>query len=190
MENLTLLEKITKSKHRELSPNAIAFLTCISKKLNNEPEVTEKPVESKPPIFSNNKQSFTNNELSKIPFFKIIQECARTLCKDEHVYNFYPSDTNVPCAELCIGFAEDSFGAYRKNQNDLKIGFKGLMIDIIKCWFTCFDKNKETILFTINWNEKEFEKDWLPIIEAYTSRDKKVLVIQLTSNDCLVHYHK
>ena len=113
-------------------------------------------------------------------------------------FNFYPSERVVPCQELCVGVAVLSFGAHcspplkQGSANaslPSKYGFKGLMIDIIKCWLKCFSTNKTTILITQDWNQKIFQDEWKSIIDTYAKTgNKKVYVIQVSSNDFLVHY--
>ena len=92
-------------------------------------------------------------------------------------FNFYPSDKMTSCRTLCIGIATKKFGYDRVNGTN-RTGFKGLIKSLIEYWFSCGDINKNTILLTEDWDEKNFEKEWKDIIDSYKAKGKVIFIIQ------------
>jgi hypothetical protein len=63
-----------------------------------------------------------------------------------------------------------------------KIGFKGTMMKLIACWFTCIEINKENLLLTADWNQREFDELYKPIFEAYCKKYNKKAYIVVVSD--------
>ena len=132
------------------------------------------------------------------PEFKRIKECLAVfiLAKDSPVsiledwideinklgkgkgpssFNFYPSEQDGKCHELCIGVATHKFG-HNRDKNRNRTGFEGLMKDIIGQWLNC-PITKNTILITTDWDDVAFIKQWIQILDNYTrDKNKKVKI--------------
>lgn len=102
-------------------------------------------------------------------------------------FNLYPSEERSECHRVCIGIATKDFGHSCSSNN--QCGFRGLMLNLIDNWFTCFNNNKFTLIITPDWNTSQFEKDWKSIINSHCSTSKRVLIVEfIASNRFLVRY--
>jgi hypothetical protein len=97
--------------------------------------------------------------------------------KGPSTMNFYPSDKTGDCKILCIGVATKKFG-HGRHKDKPRIGFKGLIKDIICQWLNC-QITHNTIIITSDWDSDAFEKEWKQIIDSYCSNSsKKVKIYQ------------
>jgi len=106
----------------------------------------------------------------------------------QSVMNFIPSKPGGDCRSLCVGMATQAYGGKR----DLKkhrTGFKGLMIDIIRCWIRCGSINTKTILFTVQFNNQHFDENWRSILDTYKAKGKVVKIFYVL-NDQLIEVYK
>jgi hypothetical protein len=104
--------------------------------------------------------------------------------------NFYPSPLEYgDCEELCIGIATKGYG-YKKDDNNKRTGFTGLINDIVEYWITCGVKNKRTILFTTEWRYDDFNKKWKGKVDRYKENGKEVLIFEVYEVENIVKYIK
>ena len=93
--------------------------------------------------------------------------------------NFFPSKTDGACHEILLGIATKKFG-HNCDKAKLRTGFEGLIKNIIICWLRCYEVNKSTTIITMDWDEPNFARDWLEIIESYKSKGKKIRIFQIS----------
>jgi len=101
--------------------------------------------------------------------------------------NFYPSEVYSPCMELCIGIATKGFGN-KRDENNNRTGFKGLIKEIIEYWITCGSINKRTILFTTEWRDDDFVGNWKGIVDKYKAQGKEVIIIEVWNDNYIIRY--
>jgi hypothetical protein len=93
-------------------------------------------------------------------------------------FNFYPSKRRVGCHEFCLGIATKKFGHNRDRVSN-RTGFKGLIKELISYWLSCGSINKTTIIITTDWDDQDFEDDWINILDSYVKKDKRVEIYQV-----------
>jgi hypothetical protein len=102
--------------------------------------------------------------------------------------NFYPSEINSPCMELCIGIATKGYGNKRDEKNN-RTGFKGLIKEIIEYWISCGSINKRTILLTTEWRDEDFVENWKGIVDKYKAKGKQVIIIEVWNDKYIIRYN-
>jgi|688.fasta_scaffold340579_2 hypothetical protein len=123
-----------------------------------------------------NKETLTSKEIDKL-FQNIIDNFNRDKSRLGDL-NFYPSNQTTNCKKNCLSIATDKFGwKYRKDK--CRTGFKGLIKELIEYWFHCGSINEKTVIITLDWDDKDFERDWKKMVDAYVSRGKIVKIYEV-----------
>jgi len=105
--------------------------------------------------------------------------------EDGNKMNFYPSDKETNCKQLCLGIATKGYECKREEKKN-RTGFKGLIKVIVKYWINCGSINKTTILLTTEWRENSFKNDWVEIVDSYKKQNKKVIIIEFGGIDSYI----
>jgi len=119
----------------------------------------------------------TDNPKSAVKVFENILDLYSSRNSGSASINLFPSISKGDCREVCIGIATRSFGS-KRDENRNRTGFKGLIKEIIQYWQNCGSVNMKTILFTCEWRDSDFNKDWKDIVENYKNQGKKVIIIE------------
>ena len=71
-----------------------------------------------------------------------------------------------------------------------KIGFKGMMLKLIACWFKCLATNQETLILNRDRKQNEFDELYEPVIKAYCDTHGKnaFVVVDTNSRVYLVNF--
>ena len=122
------------------------------------------------------KEGLTSKDIEKL--FKDIIDGIRRNKNAFSDMNFYPSDQSTNCKNICISIATDKFG-WKYNIDTCRTGFKGLIKELIQYWLKCGAVNQKTVIITLDWDDKDFDKDWKNIVDAYVSKGKVVKIYEV-----------
>jgi hypothetical protein len=87
-------------------------------------------------------------------------------------FNLIPSDLEGSCYPFLLAISRGNFGE-GMNTTTGKIGFKGLMLNVFASWFRCIGQNRETLILTADWNQKQFDQFYKPVVESYCRTHNK-----------------
>ena len=87
-------------------------------------------------------------------------------------FNLIPSDIQGGCYPFLLAISRGNFGE-GMNKTTGKIGFRGLMLDVFSSWFRCIDRNRESLILTADWNQKQFDQFYKPVVESYCMTHNK-----------------
>lgn len=96
-------------------------------------------------------------------------------------FNLIPSNNKGACHSFLLAISRGNFGE-GMNTVTGKIGFKGLMLSVFSTWFSCIKQNRETLILTADWNQKQFDLLFKPVVESYCKNHNKKAYFILVSD--------
>ena len=105
-------------------------------------------------------------------------------------YNVIPAEPNGGvCSTLCLTIVGKGFMYRTSLPSKNMISFNKAMLLQSEYWFSCMHINKETLILTTDWAQREFETHYEQLIESYcTSHSKKVFVVEVSKVGLILRY--
>jgi hypothetical protein len=104
--------------------------------------------------------------------------------------NIIPSNGRPgSCCRLCVTFATKGFTYSSRARIRTKKAFNEAMLMQSAHWIACMGINVETLILTPNWNQRDFESNYQPIIDSYCNiHSKKVFVVEVSKAGLKLKY--
>lgn len=102
--------------------------------------------------------------------------------------NFFPTEIKGACCENYLAIASLGFDS-KYYPDKMASGFKSVILNAFKTWFSCSNVNKNSLIITADWNTAKFEEFYKPSIDAYTKNfNKKVEIYELSTTGLFLRY--
>lgn len=105
-------------------------------------------------------------------------------------YNVIPAQPNGGvCSTICLTIASKGFMHRTSLHSRNMISFNKAILLQAEYWFSCMHINKENLILTTDWAQREFEIHYEQLIESYCqNHSKKVFIVEISKVGLILRY--